>query len=916
MRYCAPKFINILIALCVLNGCPESSVDESNTTPNTEIDLSVSLGANEARCGLVTKEEELIGGVSAYGQVNRGYKCYNNKIRFLVQDASRPIGTSSLGGSLIDIDLIRDNTPQSGEDTFKELVPSPGTGEVALETIEVINDGTNNEPAVLRLTGKAVPNTLLPTINFVYEDIDGVVQTDYILHPDVSYIEIRTTVFNNTNDFLGPFIMADFIAMGGGTTVFTPEFGFEEVPMFTDVEFIAGAKGKHVNYAYACNDGPALAPIVVKGITAPSCADDFTVAYEESVTRFMFVGNGTLESVAQPIWNLNQTALSKVDGIVFDANDNPIGNIEVSAFTKPITEPGAKLINQTRTLEDGRFTIHLPEGNTFLIAHDLEHQRSESVQVVAQPQVDESIQLQLQGHAQLEIQTNFFGLDGAPLSPYPAKLSLMPNEGTQIPSNLLGDFIDKGLSNYHLSTDGTFNVTLPPGDYTVYVTRGFVFSRYRKEISLQPNDTVSLTAELTQAIDMNGFVNTEFHQHSLGSVDANVRFETRVLENAAEGIHFAASTDHDNLVDFQPYVEKLGLTDFIRTVVGNEVTYTGGIGHFNVYPWDIDPEDPFRDVGSHIWYMTTATTLFSKFRDLAGDPLIQINHPRSGFSGYFSQLGINPVDGSFAPREEANSPVLPRNIYLDWSNNFEAIEVNGSLGSPSLYTEEGAQALAELALESPDSVPTFADYFALLGSGLNVVATGNSDSHTPNSNIGYPRSFIRVDAESFQDWDADTVREAIRQQRSAVGQGCFVTLNHEDDIPMGETEALTASEAENLFVKIQAPSHVSLSRLEVYINGRIQTLTETDGGNLRIDPQGELYVSLSNTTTNSTTARYVRTIENLPLQKDMVIIALVRGGSGLHPTGGGSPFCYSGPTYIDVNDNGFEPWLENSQLYK
>ena len=133
---------------------------------------------------------------------------------------------------------------------------------------------------------------------------------------------------------------------------------------------------------------------------------------------------------------------------------------------------------------------------------------------------------------------------------------------------------------------------------------------------------------------------------------------------------------------------------------------------------------------------------------------------------------------------------------------------------------------------------------------------------------------------------------------------------------MGETEALTASEAEQLSVKIQAPSHVSLSRLELYINGRIQTLIETEAGNLRIDPEGELYVSLSETTTNSTTARYVRTIENLPLQKDMIIIALARGGSGLHPTGGGSPFCYSGPTYVDVNDNGFEPWLENSQLYK
>ena len=93
--------------------------------------------------------------------------------------------------------------------------------------------------------------------------------------------------------------------------------------------------------------------------------------------------------------------------------------------------------------------------------------------------------------------------------------------------------------------------------------------------------------------------------------------------------------------------------------------------------------------------------------------------------------------------------ILPPDIYLDWSHNFEVIEVNSNLGSPSLFTEEGAQALAEMALENPDSVPNFADYFALLGSGLDVVATGNSDS-TEQINIGYPRSFVRIDANGFE----------------------------------------------------------------------------------------------------------------------------------------------------------------------
>ena len=113
-----------------------------------------------------------------------------------------------------------------------------------------------------------------------------------------------------------------------------------------------------------------------------------------------------------------------------------------------------------------------------------------------------------------------------------------------------------------------------------------------------------------------------------------------------------------------------------------------------------------------------------------------------------------------------------------------------------------------------------------------------------------------------------------------------------------------------------ATPNMSLSRPEIYINGRIQKLVETEAGTLQINPEGDPHVSLTETITNSTTARYVKkTLENLPMQKDMVLIALARGGSGLHPTGGGSPFCFSGPTYIDVDDNGFEPWLEDF-IYK
>ncbi|MBL93594.1 MAG: hypothetical protein CMH56_17470 [Myxococcales bacterium] len=897
--------------MSTLLACPE---EEPTPSQKVKLDLSETLKAGEVRCGKVTHEDELIGGIAAYGQVNRGFKCYNNQIRFFIQDTSRPIGNSSYGGSLIDIDLVRDNTPESGEDTFKEMVPAPGAGEVAPESIEVINDGTDGKPATIRITGELVANTLLPSINFVFEPIDGVVQTDYTLHPDVTYIEATTTVFNNSDDFLGPFLMADFVGFGGATALYSPNFGFDDPPLFTDIDFLAGARGDKVNYGYLCEKGPALTPFADKGITTPVCDDEFIVAYEESTTRYIFVGDGNLDSVATPMWRMRGEGLAQVKGTVRDADGNPLANTQVAALTKPLFEAGALMRNQTRSDANGAFAMHLPEGSFFLVAHDLTRLRSEPVQVLTQEGESQEIQLQLQGQGRLQVTTQFSDLGGSALIPHPAKLTVHPRNGAQTPQLVLGDWMDKGITNYFTSADGTFDVNLPPGDYTAYVTRGFTFSRYQKAITVGADETVTFTAQLQRAIDMNGFVSTEFHQHSLGSVDADAPYDVRVMENAAEGIHYSATTDHDNVVDFEPWVQSLGVADFVRIVPGNEVTYTGGIGHFGVFPWNIDPEDPFRDVGSRIWYKTTATSLFERFRELAGDPLIQINHPRSGFSGYFAQMGMDPATGTFMPREETDSPIFPPEIYLDWSNDFEVIEINYNLGDPELFTEAGQATLSDMALNDPSSVPTYADYMALLGSGLSVVAVGNSDSHRPNANLGYPRSFVRVDKTNFADWGSDDVRDALRAQRAGVGQGCMASLKLDDATPMGQGEMLTAEQAGNLRAVIQAPHHVALDRLQLFVNARIQNLKETEDGKLSIDPTGGLSLSLGDTSQNPTTARYEKSLTNLPLDKDLVLILMVRGGSGLHPTGGGTPFCFSGPTYVDVDGDGFDPWLAGSKF--
>ena len=214
--------------------------------------------------------------------------------------------------------------------------------------------------------------------------------------------------------------------------------------MFTDVEFIAGVKGEAVSYAYACAGGPALAPIVVKGITAPSCADEFTVAYEESVTRYIFVGDGTLDSVADPIWELKNKARSTVTGwsstLTTTLQEGSRFLLSQNHFMKQVHNLSTKPVQMVMVA-----SCYTSPKVTLSWSPIISNTKEDAVQILSQPGNSESVQLQLQGHAQLQIQTNFFGLDGAPLIPHPSKLSIMPEENTQVPLNILGDFVEKDL---------------------------------------------------------------------------------------------------------------------------------------------------------------------------------------------------------------------------------------------------------------------------------------------------------------------------------------------------------------------------------------------------------------------------------------------------------------------------------------
>lgn len=898
LRLVAAASLIVSASVCVCDGA-------SPALP-VHLDLDTVLGPGEVRCGPVIRQSELIGGPQAFGQVERGFRCHNARIRFFVQDGSRPVGNSVEGGNLIDVDRVRPDELVDGHDTFREHVSGLGAQESRVENIEVINNGTNGQPGIIRVTGSPVPLSLAPQANFLSQNLQGRLVTEYRLAADSDVIEIETT-FTNFGDTLFGGLGVDFLAIGAATPIVTPEAGFGEIELFSKADFIVGARGDGVNVGFVCDGKRMTIPLIEGGVTVPICEDDLTIGAEGGFRRFMIVGDGSIDSVARPAWGILGTALGEVTGRVAGAVPGAV----VSALSAPLDDEDAHLVSEATVAADGTFALGLPTGDYTLVAHlpDLQGHRvarSAPVGVTVTAGGSASADLAL-GAAGRVVVTTDFGDDRT----HAAKLTLVARDDAGRARAVLGDFGGNGsLVRYDVSADGRFDVAVPPGPYRAYVSRGFEWSRFEQEIEVPESGSVDVAARIDHVLDTAGFVGGEFHQHTLGSIDAEVPVPLKVLENAAEGVEVAVSTDHDTVTDFRPHVEALGLTGQLVAFAGNEVSYQA-IGHFNAFPWAIDDADPFAGNGSSIWWEKTLPELFRDIRAAANDDsgediLIQLNHPRSGLTGVLAAMAFNPADGARLPRNPPNLATLPPTIYDEWSPAFDAIEVNTNLGDVGLYADDGT-ALSALAADEGTSVPVLADWFGLMHAGLPVAAMGNSDTHGINGGVGYPRTFIFVDADDPAAVTEGVLRDTVRRQRTAIGEGCLITLQADGALHMGARDLVTADAA--LTVRLQAPPHVTVGRLELYVGGRVVPLTALEDGLAVDEAAGVVSLPLQDVV-NDGVERLRHPIEGLVIDEDAVVVAVSRGGAGLAPTGGGETICVSPPLYVDGDGDGvFTPPL-------
>jgi hypothetical protein len=868
------RWLLVMVCLAACTTAPSQEVSDGDTVVAADVaepDVApvVLPGEGAVYAYLLSDPSDAPHGPGAYALPGRVWIVGNQRVRFAIQDAGQAVGLALQGGNLIDAQRRLDDGGWSA-DLFREMIAIGDFRFVMPETVEVIDDGSDGVRALLRVSGVLGKTQIMDQLDALSGSAPLDVDLEYELEPDSTILTLRTIITNpGETDEYGA--VGDFISFGDSLDLFTRETGFDPPEDVGQVELVA-SRGDGVSYGYGRLEGQIGVPLSdAAGLGAIlDIARDFPAGEPVTVERWFAVGDGSPSSVIHPILERMNVTVGVVTGVVRDAGGTPVAGLIVDAL--PVPESGAEPThadNEARTDADGRFELWLSPGEHQLIAHGQGRQRSGPVTVTASATTASDVEMTIGERARVTVSITGEGPQPE-AGTFPVAVNLVAISG-QEPDPRLGESSFHGQSHTAWLGAGLDTFDVAPGVYDVTISHGPEFDRLIME-GVTLSDGSVLEGALARVIQPTGFVGCDFHQHTIGSLDGSSTLPQKLRANLTAGLGCAAITDHDNVTDLRPTVTELGANPAFHALVGDEIS-VNGVGHFNAFPIPLDPADPHALVGAQLWAGRSVSELFQILSELSTDPVLQINHPRSGpIKGYFSTLRYD------AWASEGQLGTL--------AAGFQAVEVNASIGSADQYTPNG---WALWAGQPSDDVPVLADWFGMLNRGWPICAIGNSDSHDPGDDAGYPRTYLDVGDSDPATLTDDAVKAAIRAQKAVVSRGAWLEVTVDGVGAMGHTEPVTPGEggAVALHIRAHVPPWLSLHGVEVYANGLL------------------VAEHLAEAPTDVGTAWFDDIVMRTP-EVDTWFVVLTRGPTEGSPVFGGFTYAFTNPIYVDVDGDGFQ----------
>jgi hypothetical protein len=645
----------------------------------------------------VMKEGEQLGGPNAVGR--RGdLVLENDEVVFVIDQLGSSAGFAESGGNLVDAADAHARKDELGQ-VFTYLGKFPRQG-----VYTTVSSGANSDgSAWIEARGAELYEKTLA------------VTTRYTLGAPDRALLLETTVENVGESVLELTSVGDAIQWGGAEKV-APGMsrGFKGPSSGAYV----GGVGRFVSYAMTSTEGH------VDGVSGGSWTDTSvpaTVAVPAklapkdklSYSRLLLVGGRpdtssliaelTL-SAGKPVGEVKLTGLADVPGPIRLVLD---GSTEALTLAAP-------------------FEGHLPEGQYWVVP-PTGGPRLGPLRVSAAQPATWSVPSEPLATLGVECRDD--------RGPLPCKLTI-----EALVSGVTPDFGPRHAAgpaaNQVTTGDGHATVKIQRGKYHVTASRGPEYALAESDVELGPGEAKTLTFVVARVVDTSGYVSCDFHQHTMLGADAPVSKVDRVVGNAAEGLEVSVASEHNVVADLQPTVREQHLESELVEIPGDELTTDASRapwGHANAWPLPFDAgkprggAPPVRDLAAHDVFEGLRASAAARSSDL----VLQINHPRSGQTGYFDLLKFDRARGDGA------GP--------GYGAQFDALEV-----------WNGRKVEARAAVLD--------DWRALLRTGHPVTATADTDTHgIVGQEAGYPRTMVRVDDDGHLDaWNAARTADLVR----------------------------------------------------------------------------------------------------------------------------------------------------------
>jgi hypothetical protein len=845
-------------------------------TVSTVASFEVIPGVAFAAARRILNEDDLIGGPMARGRPG-DYLIANDKIRVIISDVGRdPVGfVAPYGGNIIDADLVR-GPGEPGNDQFmamSHMINIEGTFNAT--DIQVINDGSNGGPAIVRATGlddsldyinasqliKAVGMSIPLAVPSSADDVDIPVEivVDYTLNPTDNYLRISTSVKNIGSGLQGLYYGDYIVGAAGEMNQFVPGIGFGEPTARLSLDFVAfrgegAAKG--LAYGYI--------PTITRDSTAFSETGVVVTSLGQNVVGVLLLGLPPLVQilpgyvfsydryfvVAEDVASIKDAQL-EILGVgtgVLQGTVTVAGEPLEGATVSVVREWGPNgssydVLSAFETDEDGRFQGNLGPGDYQLMVakegypYDSGTSKPNLTPVTISKGATTEANLTLPETGSLRVtaadetasaipaKVSVVGFDPSPpLRNVQSVLGLLDLKGSVFDDDR-GEGVFGIAKAIFMGADGdSGEIPIEPGQYEVFVSRGPEYSLFNEAINISAGAVTTSQAQIARVVDTTGFVSGDFHVHMINSPDSIVPKDARVTTFLAEGVDYLVATDHAFLTDLWPTIHDLGVEGLISTSTGQEIT-PQDYGHYNAWPLTIDPTR--RSNGALDWareappgqdYRTLGAYCLSpgEIYELAyadpGEEVVQINHFNSGAG---AGLNLLEIDTGFVPPISGVDPTLYR---LDpfisnlFSPHFDGLEL--------LIGNDRSQ------------IDTFfnenlGDWFNLMNQGLVYVGTSDSDTHHRNmAQAGVFRNFIASSTDNPEFIDEDEMTQSVKEGRTVGGYSPFLRATvHADST--GETggHALglptiirTTDGNATLHLEMQSPIWVEFDTVELYMN--------------------------------------------------------------------------------------------------